>query len=59
VATVPIAVPAPVKLPVVQTVDAATLNANFLRIKQDVATLVKEEMRRILADPKLKHLIVK
>jgi YWFCY protein/TraM recognition site of TraD and TraG len=48
-----------VDLPVVREVDSVLLQENFSRIQKEVATLVREEMKRIVGDPGLKGWVVK
>jgi YWFCY protein/TraM recognition site of TraD and TraG len=46
-------------LPVVREVNKVMLQENFERIQQEVAALVRDEMKRILGDPGLKTWVVK
>jgi hypothetical protein len=46
-------------LPVVHEVTDMILDANYALIGQQIADLVKFEMKRILRDPELRHFVVK
>ncbi|GAB2769995.1 conjugal transfer protein MobC [Rhabdobacter roseus] len=46
-------------LPVIRPVDDAQVQANYLRIKEEIQDLVDSELERILQDPGLAHLVVK
>ncbi len=45
-------------LPEIQTVTEAEVNANYLKITQDIQTLVETELKRMLATPSLSGLVL-
>lgn len=47
------------QLPIVRHVDSNIVQQNYLQIKREVDEIVQSEMRRILEDPSLQHLIVR
>lgn len=45
-------------IPSVREVDAATIQKNYLQVKEDIGWLIESEIERIKNDPELAHLII-
>jgi len=46
-------------MPVIRKLDNGMVQRNYLQIKQDVQDIIQSEMKRVLGDPGLSHLVIK